>query len=254
LLPFLNVYGIFAKSAPSTSVDFGIYAPDGSGNWNNIINLNTTANFQATSFGLGLTPTIGVGGGWLALDMNFTWNDIPQLEQPAFAFIFGPRLGKTFRLKKPERSVALWAGGFRLHLNSGTSGSLPLNELISTAGLQAKVDAGIAKVDASQQQVDSWWSGLSSTEQRNPVNVAKYETANKALAAAGTFLDGLNEALTDDQHASVQYALDKRPKDMWNFIIGTQYQHNKHWMIRAEYGFLGSRQQIITGLQYRVGL
>ncbi len=157
-------------------------------------------------------------------------------------------------MKKPERSIALWAGGFRLHLNSETSGSIPLNDLISTAGLQARVDNGIAKVDASQQQVDTWWGGLSSVEQKNPVNVAKYETANKALATAGTFLDGMNEALTDDKHASVQYSLDKRPKDMWNFIIGTQYQHNKHWMIRAEYGFLGSRQQIITGLQYRFGL
>ncbi len=254
LLPFLNVYGIFARSNLSTAVDFGIYAPDASGNWNNLINLSTKANFQATSMGFGLTPTLGIGGGWMALDMNFTWNDVPQLSQPAFAFVFGPRFGKSFKLKAQDRTVSFWAGGFRLHLNSGTSGSLPLNELVSTDGLQAKVDAGIAKVDDSQQQVDSWWSGLTPIEQKNPVNVAKYDVANKALTAAGTFLNGLDEALTDDKHASVQYALDKRPKDMWNFIVGAQYQHSKHWMIRAEYGFLGSREQIITGLQYRFGL
>ena len=41
---------------------------------------------------------------------------------------------------------------------------------------------------------------------------------------------------------------------MWNFVLGTQFQINKHFMLRAEYGFLGSRQQIITGLQYRFGL
>src|SRR6185369_16346729 len=93
LLPFLNVYAIFAKANPSTNVDFGIYAPDGNGNWNNIINMNTRANFNATTFGLGVTPTVGVGGGWMALDMNFTWNDIPELEKPAFAFVFGPRFG-----------------------------------------------------------------------------------------------------------------------------------------------------------------
>src|SRR6267154_2803204 len=151
LLPFLNVYGILAKSSPSTAVDFGIYVPDASGSWNNVINLTTKANFQATTLGLGLTPTIGVGGGWMALDMNFTWSDIPQLAQPAFAFVFGPRLGKTFKLKTPERTISLWTGGFRLHLNSGTSGSIPLTDLISTAGLQAKVDNGIAAVDASQR-------------------------------------------------------------------------------------------------------
>ena len=41
---------------------------------------------------------------------------------------------------------------------------------------------------------------------------------------------------------------------MWNFIIGAQFQLNKHFMWRAEYGFLGSRQQFMTGLQYRFGL
>ena len=33
-------------------------------------------------------------------------------------------------------------------------------------------------------------------------------------------------------------------------IVGTQFQLNKHWMIRAEYGFLGSRSQFVGGLQY----
>ena len=41
---------------------------------------------------------------------------------------------------------------------------------------------------------------------------------------------------------------------MWNFIIGSQFQINRSWMIRAEYGFLGSRSQFIGGLQYRFNL
>lgn len=254
VLPFLNVYGIFAKSQPSTTVNFGIYVPDGSGNWNNVITMNSKANFNATTAGFGITPTIGVGGGWMALDMNFTWNDIAELNKPAFAFVFGPRFGKTFQLKTRDRNFALWAGGFRLKLNTGTEGSLNLNEIIDTSGLQGRVDAGIQKVASSQASVDSWWAGLTPLEQKNPVNAAKYETANRALATAGEFLSNVDGALKDEKHATVQYSLDKRPADMWNFIVGTQYQHNRHWMIRAEYGFLGSRQQIITGLQYRFGL
>jgi len=254
LFPFLNVYGILAKANPSTAVDFGIYVPDGNGDWNNVLSMETTADFEATSMGFGLTPTIGIGGGWMALDMNFTWNDIAELEKPAFAFVFGPRFGKSFKLKKPESNVAFWVGGFRLHLNSGTTGSLQLDELISTDGLQAKVDNGINKVEDSQTQVDTWWSGLTPVEQKNPVNVAKYETANRALGAAGNFLNSLDQALNDEEHASVQYSLDKHPKDMWNFIVGSQYQYSKHWMVRLEYGFLGTRNQIIAGLQYRFGL
>jgi hypothetical protein len=254
LFPFLNIYGIVAKASPSTAVDFGIYVPDADGNWSNVMSLNTQADFEAQTLGFGLTPTIGVGGGWMALDVNFTWSDIAELEKPAFATVFGPRFGKSFKLKKRESNIALWVGGFRLHLNSGTNGSLQLNEVLDLTGIQTKVDNGIAKVASTQGQVDTWWTSLTPIEQKNPVNVAKYETANRALDAAGNFLNGLDQALNDENYSTVQYSLDKRPKDMWNFIVGTQYQHNKHWMVRCEFGFLGSRQQVIAGLQYRFGL
>jgi hypothetical protein len=254
IFPFLNLYGIFARSNSSTAVDFGIYVPDADGIWNNVISLNSQANFEATTMGFGLTPTIGVGNGWVALDMNFTWSDIDELAEPAFASVFGPRVGKSFRFKNPESNIAIWVGGFRLHLHRETNGSLQLNELFPTQGLEEKVNNGLTKVETGRAQVDAWWNSLSPTDQRNPANIAKYETANRALDAAGTFLTGVDQALKDEQHASVQYSLNKRPKDQWNFIIGTQYQHNRHWMLRAEFGFLSSRTQFIGGLQYRFGL
>jgi hypothetical protein len=46
----------------------------------------------------------------------------------------------------------------------------------------------------------------------------------------------------------------KRVKDAWNFIIGSQFQLSKHFMMRVEAGFLGSRTQVTAGLQYRFGL
>ncbi len=254
ILPFLNVYGIFAKAQPSTSVDFGVYVPDSTGTWNEVITMSSNANFDATTFGFGITPTLGVGGGWMALDMNFAWNDIDELDKPAFSFVFGPRFGKSFKFKKPESNMSLWVGGFRLKLNSGTEGSLQFNELFDVSGLQTKIDNGIQTVANAQVQVDTWWSNLTPPQQNNPVNIAKYEAANRALERAGQFLYGMDQALNDDQYATVQYSLDKRPKDMWNFIVGSQYQYNKHWMVRLELGFLGTRTQVIGGLQYRFGL
>jgi hypothetical protein len=163
-------------------------------------------------------------------------------------------LGKSFKLKNPDQNVALWAGGFRFMINSGTNGSLYLKDLFPTQDLQTKVDNGIQNVTTLSAQVETWWTGLTPLEQANPVNKAKYETANQALDAAGTFLGNMDAALNDEQFATVQYSLTKRPQDMWNFIVGTQYQHNKHWMVRVEYGFLGTRTQIIGMLQYRFGL
>jgi hypothetical protein len=254
LLPFLNIYGIFGKGRTSTSIGAGIWVPDGDNNWSEVYSFNTKADFDITTMGFGMTPTIGVAGGWFALDMNMAWSDVSALEKPAFSFIFGPRLGKTFKLNKPESNIAIWAGGFRVHLKSETKGSLPLSDFLSLDGAQSRVDAGLANVADKQVSVDNWWNGLSPLEQANPANIARYGAANNALDAAGGFLTTLDGALSTAGSSTVQYSLEKAPADKWNFIVGTQYQFNKHWMFRAEYGFLGTRNQFIGGLQYRFGL
>ena len=69
-----------------------------------------------------------------------------------------------------------------------------------------------------------------------------------------SLLTKVDGAISNSETATVQYSLDKRVKNMWNMVVGTQFQLNKHWMIRAEYGFLGSRSQFVGGLQYRFGL
>jgi hypothetical protein len=112
----------------------------------------------------------------------------------------------------------------------------------------------LQKVAEKQSGVNTWWNGLPPAQQNNPINKAKYETANRALARASEILTSADAALDNAGSSTIQYSLDKRVKDMWNFIVGSQFQLSKHWMLRAEYGFLGSRQQFLSGLQYRFGL
>ncbi|MFD1605648.1 hypothetical protein ACFSJW_03530 [Flavobacterium artemisiae] len=255
LLPFLNIYGIFGKANTATKINAGIWIPDADNNWSQVASFSTKASFNATTFGLGMTPTIGIGGGWFALDMNMSWTDISSLDKPAFSYIFGPRLGKTFKpFRDKNQNIAVWVGGFRVHISGDTNGNLPLSDFIDLANAQQKVDDGLTKVDENQTKVDDWWAGLTPAEQRNPSNVVKHNTANRALESAGNILATLDGALSTASSSSVQYALQKRPKDMWNFIIGSQYQLNPHLMFRVEGGFLGSRTQILGGLQYRFGL
>jgi hypothetical protein len=167
----------------------------------------------------------------------------------------GPRFGKTFKFKKPEQNIAFWVGGFRIHLASETKGSIALQDVIPTDGsAQAKVDAGQQKVAETQTQVDAWWNSLTPPQQNNPVNKARYQVANTALATAGNILNAAEGALSTVSNSTIQYSLSKRVKDPWNFIVGSQFQLNKHYMLRAEYGFLGSREQFLAGLQYRFGL
>jgi opacity protein-like surface antigen len=256
LFPFLNVYGILGKSAASTDVGFGVFLPDSSNMESEILNASTIVEFNTTTFGLGLTPTIGIGGGFLALDMNVAWTDVPQLSRPARTFVFGPRLGKAFKLKKKNSNLAVWVGGFRVRLASETNGSLELSEVFPDNGAEIgqKIDDAIETVGDKQMEVDEWWNGLTPPQQNNPVNKAKYQAANAALTRAGEILYAADVALEQIVNSSVQYSMDKQVKDYWNFIIGSQYQLSKNLMLRAEYGFLGSRNQFIAGLQYRFRL
>lgn len=254
LLPFLNVYAILGQSQASTEVGFGVWIPDSTGTDKEVVSAETVVEFKATTFGFGITPTIGVGGGFLALDLNMAWTDVPQLKNPARSFVFGPRLGKNFKFKKPERSMAAWVGGFRVSISSGTEGSIDLSEVLTAPEMGAKIDNGIIRVDEAQQQVDAWWGNLTALEQNNPVNAAKYEAANNTLDKAGQILNQADNAVNNIQNSTVQYSMDKAVKDKWTFIVGSQFQINKHWMIRGEFGFLSSRTQFMGGLQYRFGL
>ena len=255
LFPFLNIYGIFGRSQASTDVGIGVWIKDSSNQDQEILSFNSKVDFKATTVGLGMTPTVGIGGGWLALDMNVAWTDVPQLNKPAFTFVFGPRLGKQFKLKKPNQAVAVWVGGFRVKLNSETEGSVNLADVIEGNGdVGGKIDQAQQKVTDAQQKVTAWWNGLTPPQQANPVNKAKYETANTVLERTAGLLNEAENAVNNIANSSVQYSMDKRPKDMWNFITGAQYQFSKRWMIRAEFGFLGTRTQFIGGLQYRFGL
>jgi opacity protein-like surface antigen len=254
VLPFLNVYGIFGQSKASTDVGYGIWVPDSSGGERQVAGLETKVDFDATTFGLGLTPTIGVGGGWLALDMNFTWTDVPQLSEPASAFVFDPRLGKIFTLRNPDENINFWVGGFRLRLNTGTDGSIPLGDALPIDKWQSSVNQGIEGVTKASQEIDAWWNGLTPEQQAQPVNIARHEAALAALSRASGFLDAANQAVSNASNSTVQYSLDKRQENAWNVMAGAQYQLNKSWMFRIELGGLTSRTHLIAGAQYRFGL
>ena len=254
LFPFLNIYGILGKAQASTEVGFGVYVKDSANNDVQVTSASTLIEFNTTTYGIGFTPTIGVGGGFLALDMNVAWTDVPQLSKPAQSFVFGPRLGKNFKINRPEQTIAIWVGAFRVKLNSETNGSINLSDVLPSGEVGTKIDQGIAKVGQTQQQVDAWWASLTPAQQQHPVNQAKYNTANRVLDRAGELLAAADNAVNNIGTSTVQYSMDKRPKDPWNFIVGSQYQLNKHWMLRGEFGFLGSRTQYLLGLQWRFGL
>ena len=53
---------------------------------------------------------------------------------------------------------------------------------------------------------------------------------------------------------TVYYKFKKRLEFEWNMLIGGTYQFNRHWAVRAEYGFLQSKQQLTFIATYNFGL
>jgi len=45
--------------------------------------------------------------------------------------------------------------------------------------------------------------------------------------------------------------MDKRPVEVWNMVIGGQFQFNKRWMLRSEVGIVGDRKSFLASLNYR---
>ena len=253
VFPFLNVYGIFARAQSRTNVDVSIYIPRISGT-EELFSIQTSPEFRSETVGFGLTPTAGFFGGWIAFDMNFTWTDIDAQENPVFGFVFDPRIGKTFELGRPHRNISLWVGGFRVKVSRDTQGTLAFNEVLPTEEWALKIDQGQQKVGEAQVELDSWWDALTPIEKANPVNKVKYETNQAKLNLAGRVLGAADNALGVADSSELNYTLDKRQATMWTMTVGSQFQLNKNWMIRAEYGFSSGRQQFFTGLQYRFGL
>jgi hypothetical protein len=77
-------------------------------------------------------------------------------------------------------------------------------------------------------QVNDWWNSLTPIEKTDPSNVAKYKAANQALESASNILTALDGALSTAETSTVQYSLTKQLKDKWNFIVGAQFQLNRH--------------------------
>ncbi len=200
---------LISKGCPYSLPIGGAAATD---NWSETMTFSTKADFDATGLGFGLTPTTGVGGGWLALDMNMLWTDVGAHDKPVFAYIIGPRIGKSFQFNNPESNITFWAGSSRLNISSPTNDSIKLSEVLPANNLQSMVDDGIVRVDEASAEVEARRNSLTPPEQKNLYNIAKYETVNRALESTGNMLAALHGELNNEQNATVQYSPDKKLK------------------------------------------
>ena len=225
IFPFLNVYGLFSVGKNSTTVKLAQPVP-----------LEAVTDFNATGLGFGVLFAAGVGPGWVTVDNNFVWTNIPALVDPVRVHNLGIRIGATKQnRRKPERNFAAWIGAFRQNLASETRGSIDVNDLFPNA------DEELAN------RIESRWNDYISD--KNCSGVIQHPACR-----LDPLVQDIVDKLRTDQPISettIYYSMDKKPVELWNLIIGAQYQFDKRWQLRSEVGFLGSRTQFLFSLNYR---
>ena len=213
LFPFLNLYAF--GGAARVSTDVTIAEP---------VEFNTKVDQNGTYGGLGMTATMGIKRNWLAFDVNWAWTKTENLSEAVKTRIFGIRLGRAQKISATQRLV-FWVGAMKQTLNSGTNGSIALNEVIEGGG----GDAGGGLED---YQDSEWYQALTPAQQR--------------------VVDEIAERLAgrEPTDVTVNYALKKSVADPWNMLTGASYDFSKRWQARLEVGYIG-RVQVLGHLNYR---
>lgn len=223
VLPFLNVYGLFGFGSSTTDVN--VIAP---------INLNAVVEQDFSTKGFGIMGAGGIGPIWVSVDVNWTWNNPKLLDKPVAVNVMGIRMGHTFVFKKnPKRNIAVWVGGMRAKMGSETSGQITLNEAIPDF------------IEKKDQIVADYWSWYDGLNPLNPADRLKIEAADKVLTPIVESIDSKNG------EGTIKYAMDKQTKQLWNGLVGAQFQLNKQWQFRTEAGLVGNRKSFLFSVNYR---
>lgn len=222
IFPFLNVYGLFGGGTSRTEVN--LVAP---------IELKSIVEQKVSTKGIGVMGAGGIGKYWFSVDANWTWSNPELLDKSVKVKVLGIRIGRTFVFKnKPESNIAFWVGGMRTELDTETSGQLTLNEAIPQETWDRK--------DEIVADYATW-------------RAANYDNLTFVQKkAVDEVLDPLVSAIDSRNGDSIiRYGMDKQVQQLWNGVVGGQYQLNKRWMLRSEVGLVGNRKSFLLSINYR---
>lgn len=224
VFPFLNVYGIFGYGNSHTEVN--LVKP---------VALKSIVDQGITTYGFGILGAFGIGPVWFSVDANFTWNKPELLEKSVPVNVLGIRAGHTFTFKnKPERNIAIWIGAMRASMGAETVGEIKMADAIPAATWER-----------ADEIVADYWDWYNSLDPEKPLDQRKIEKADEVLTP---IVNKIDEA---DGSSIIRYGMDKQVKEMWNGVVGAQFQLNKHWMVRSEGGVIGDRKSFLFSINYR---
>jgi hypothetical protein len=184
------------------------------------IEFSTEVEYRGKYYGFGIMGAFGIDRFFFTVDWSQTWFDSDILDKPVLANIGGLRAGRTFDVK--GKNLSVWIGTMYQNYENETVGEVTGEEIFG-GGLQERLEG---------YEDTEWYQDLGRLQQE--------------------VVDQIAEGLlaVDPSQVKINYSINKKPAEPWNFLVGSRFEFNKTWEVRAEAGFIG-REQILVSLAYR---
>jgi len=223
ILPFFNVYGLYSETKGQTEVAL---APLN-------INFNTTAKFDATTWGIGTTFVYGWNDYFVNLDANYSKSKSDLLDKSLGFFVGSARIGRRVRFDNGMKLAIYMGAMYRDFVNHDINyGSIDLLELDPELlnKIENKESENLDKIkELKENKPDGWF-----------VRVKLLEKSNKLLDEAYTALD---------KNSVIHYGIKKEIKKLWSTQVGFNWEISPNWMYRGEFGYATGQRFFMTGLQ-----
>lgn len=247
ILPFVNVYGMFSSVTGGTNVSL---QPTWKNSLGEVIlqlpEFSSEVEFDALAYGAGTTWIFGWNGYFLSTDINYSRTSTELLKDQVGYLTLSARAGYRFFLNQNNRDLFIAPYVGMMYRNfvgaEGSEGSIGMDQVFPELdnAFNTRVDDKIAENE--QIIIDNGWGPL------NPERI-KLEAQNAALRQIKTSVN--DSGFFTSQ---IEYFIKKDLIQTVTFQFGFNFQINKNWMLRGEYGIADSQRFIMTGLQYRFGI
>ena len=219
VFPFLSIYGVFGFG--NSNIEVPVVEP---------VVFTTNPTSKATSAGMGFTVAGGFQGAVLIFDNSFNWLNTDKLTDLVPAYNATLRIAHLFSSSmRADRSITFWMGPSFQKIKADTRGEIAINEIFP--GLDD------AQKDKIKNRLNEWYNTLSPPQQI---------VAGEIITKLKDYFEG-----RDKGNGVITYELDKNIAGPWNVVLGSQFQFNKHWMVRLEMGAFGKRSQFLFSFNYR---
>ncbi|MCK5456102.1 MAG: hypothetical protein KAI45_03180, partial [Melioribacteraceae bacterium] len=211
ILPFINVYGIYARNSGSTQVSFQPQVVETDlGPNGNLMEIRTLEKpievdpvyFTANSFGLGVTAVYGWEDYFVNFDGNMTWSTSDLLVETVIFFVGSARVGRRISFSNGMKLALYFGAMYRDFVNKEyNTGSLGVPEL--DAAMTKAVDGFLA---LNQEQID-FWESMPDGAPGKDENLTNLNARNDKLEAGKDRIENSN---------AINYSIKKEIINNWS--------------------------------------